>query len=99
MKIIQERHKTTIMNLDQLSDEQLAQFIDGNSSPEEIEAILDAISSGKDLETIVLALTATTKIEELLSICLVLFMFTRFQHRISRLYSLMKHSLDRLRIQ
>lgn len=52
------------MNLDQISDEQLARFIDGNSSPEEIEAILDAIGSKKDLETIVLAYSAKSKIEE-----------------------------------
>jgi hypothetical protein len=52
------------MNLNQVSDEQLARFIDGNASAEEIETILDAVSSDKDLETIVLAYSAKTKIEE-----------------------------------
>jgi hypothetical protein len=52
------------MNLDKISDEQLAQFIDGNSSPKEIDAILDAVSSEEDLETLVLAYSAKTKIEE-----------------------------------
>jgi len=64
MGIIQEKHKTNIMNLDQFSDEQLAQFIDRKASPEEIVTILDAVSSKKDLETIVLAYSAKTKIEE-----------------------------------
>ena len=47
------------MDFKEITDEQLAQFIDGNLSMAESDAILASILSFSDLETIVLAASAS----------------------------------------
>jgi len=52
------------MNFKEITDEQLAQFIEGNATPAESDAILDAIQSFDDLETVVLATTASAMFDD-----------------------------------
>lgn len=52
------------MDMDQISDQHLAMFIEGHVSAEENDKILDAINSGKDIETITLVYSSLTKLDE-----------------------------------
>lgn len=47
-----------------ISDEQLAAFIDGNTTEAENDIVLDAVESREDLETLVLVLSAKRIAEE-----------------------------------
>ncbi len=47
-----------------LTDEQLAAFIDGNTSESENETVLDSIQTKKDLETLAMSITAKNIAEE-----------------------------------
>ncbi len=49
----------------QITDEQLAAFIDGNTSEEETKEILDSVQSKDDLETLALAFSIQEQAEDI----------------------------------
>lgn len=52
------------LSFDHITDEHLAQFIDGAIPPDETDAILDSIQSCEDLETVALASSAKAMVED-----------------------------------